>query len=111
MEDFELELKKGFLEEIAQSITDVEQCFLDLENGSGNAETLNKIFRLAHNIKGGSKAVGFNELGAFTHTFESFILRVKNGELKPTPKVVSLMLPVNDHVRFKCGCRLQRSHQ
>lgn len=98
MDDFEKELKLGFLDEAAQAVDDVEQCFLALETNPSDAENLNKIFRLAHNLKGSSKAVGFDEFGAFTHQFESFILKIKNGELKATPKSVSLLLRANDHV-------------
>lgn len=98
MQDFEKELKMGFLEEAAQAVADVEQCFLALESDPGNIDNLNKIFRLAHNLKGSSKAVGFDDFGAFTHQFESLILRVKNQELKTTPQVVNLLLQANDHV-------------
>jgi len=98
VDDFEKELKIGFLEEAAQAIADVEQCFLALESDPDNVENLNKIFRLAHNLKGSSKAVGFDEFGHFTHEFETFILRVKNGELKASAAVVNLLLRANDHV-------------
>lgn len=99
MEDFEKELKIGFLEEADQSLSDVEQCFLALETGSSDAENLNKIFRLAHNLKGSSKAVGFAEMGDFTHEFETFILRIKNGELAADSASVSLLLRCNDFLR------------
>lgn len=98
MEDFERELKVGFLDEAAQSVADVEQCFLSLETDPNNSDNLNKIFRLAHNLKGSSKAVGFDQFGAFTHEFETFILKVKNGELPATPPVVNLLLRANDFV-------------
>lgn len=98
MDDFERELKVSFLDEASTAITDTEQCFLALEANPEDAENLNKIFRLAHNLKGSSKAVGFDEFGAFTHEFESFILKVKNGQLKASAKVVSLLLELNDHV-------------
>lgn len=99
MEDFEKELKIGFLEEADQSLSDVEQCFLALETGSSDAENLNKIFRLAHNLKGSSKAVGFAEMGDFTHEFETFILRIKNGEIPADSSSVSLLLRCNDFLR------------
>lgn len=98
MDDFERELKIGFLEEAEAGLTDTEQCFLSLEINPGDIENLNKIFRLAHNLKGSSKAVGFAEMGDFTHEFETFILKVKNGELKATPLVVDLLLRCNDHL-------------
>jgi len=99
MDDFELELKQGFLEEASQGINDVEQCFLDLEINPSNIETINKIFRLAHNLKGSSRAVGFDHMGDFTHAFESFILRIKNQELSVNQKVISLLLKANDHLK------------
>jgi len=98
VDDFERELKIGFLEEAKQATADVEQCFLDLESNPDDDETINKIFRLAHNLKGSSRAVGFIELGEFTHEFESFILKIKNKELKATPKVINILLQGNDHV-------------
>ncbi len=98
MDDFEKELKVGFLAEAKQAATDVEQCFLDLESNPEDVENLNKIFRLAHNLKGSSKAVGFNELGEFTHEFESFILKIKNKEIAPSAEVINLLLQANDHV-------------
>lgn len=99
MDDFEKELKIGFLDEADQSLADTEQCFLLLETNASDAENLNKIFRLAHNLKGSSKAVGFDRMGAFTHEFETFILKIKNQELAATPKVVSLLLRCNDFLR------------
>ncbi len=98
--DFETELKLSFLDEASQSLTDVEQCFLDLENNPSDSDTLNKIFRLAHNLKGSSKAVGFDEFGAFTHEFESFILKIKKGELICNAEVMNILLQTNDHVKM-----------
>lgn len=98
MDDFERELKIGFLEEATAGLADAEQCFLELENNPSDMDNLNKIFRLAHNLKGSSKAVGFAEMGDFTHEFETFILMIKNGQLKPTSAIVGLLLNCNDHL-------------
>lgn len=99
MDDFERELKLGFLDEAEQSINDVEQSFLSLESDPDNKEHITNIFRLAHNLKGSSKAVGFDQLGQFTHEFETFVLRVKDGELKISKAVVSLLLKTTDFVK------------
>lgn len=99
MDDFEKELKLGFLDEAEQSIADVEQSFLSLETDPDNKENINNIFRLAHNLKGSSKAVGFDQLGQFTHEFETFVLKVKNEELKVSASVVSLLLKTTDFIK------------
>lgn len=99
MDDFEKELKSGFLEEATQLLSDVEQCFLSLEGNPDDPAILDKIFRLAHNLKGSSKAVGFNDLGAFTHEFESFLLKLKNGAIPVDSDSVNLLLRGNDLIR------------
>ncbi len=106
MDDFERELKVGFLEEASQLLVDVEQCFLSLETSPNDPATLDKIFRLAHNLKGSSKAVGFDALGAFTHEFETFLLKLKNGAVAVDSRSVSLLLKCNDRIR-DCVDRLK----
>jgi two-component system chemotaxis sensor kinase CheA len=96
MDDFEIELRQGFLEEAEQLLADVEQCFLSLETNPGDGPTLDKIFRLAHNLKGSAKAVGFEDVGVFAHKFESFLLKIKSGEIPGNSTVVSLCLSCND---------------
>ena len=99
MDSFEQELKAGFLEEATQLLTEAEQCFLLLESNPGDITTLEKIFRIAHNIKGSSKAVGFDALGAFTHEFESFMLKCKSGIIPILPSTITLLLKCNDHIK------------
>jgi len=99
MDDFEKELKIGFLQEAQQLLTDTEQCFLSLETSPDDKTLLEQIFRLAHNLKGSSKAVGFDAMGAFTHEFESLLLKIKNGELALTSPCQNLLLRCNDHLK------------
>lgn len=99
MDDFEKELKQGFLEEAGQAIDDVEQAFLSLESNPDDRAVLDKIFRLAHNLKGSSRAVGFDAMGKFTHDFESLLLKVKEGQLKASPEIINLLLRCNDHLK------------
>jgi|GEM_PF-2333884 len=100
MDDFEKELKTGFLDEASQLLTDAEGCFLGLEKNPNDPETLEKIFRLAHNLKGGSRAVGFMGMADFTHDLESLILKVKKNELKATPETITVLLQSCDQLRL-----------
>jgi two-component system chemotaxis sensor kinase CheA len=99
MDSFEQELRMGFFEEAGQLLADAEQCFLALEQSQDDPTILDQLFRIAHNIKGSSRAVGFEALGAFMHEFESFMLKCKNGQYKTTPLTISLLLKCNDHIR------------
>lgn len=98
MDDFEVELKQGFLDEASSALADVEQSFLVLESQPDDPSVIDKIFRLAHNLKGSSRAVGFDEMGTFTHQFESLLLKIKNKEIQPVPTVINLLLRCTDHL-------------
>ena len=98
MDDFELELKQDFLEESVDLLSDAESTFLDLESNRDDPELLNKIFRLAHNLKGTSKAVGFDQVAEVTHIAENLILKLKEGELEVTDNVVTILLEFKDKI-------------
>jgi two-component system, chemotaxis family, sensor kinase CheA len=100
MDEFELELKKDFIEEAIQLLDDSEQAFLDLEGDKENPSLMDKIFRLAHNLKGTSRAVGFGNVAEFTHEMENLILKLKNKEIPVTDEVVTVLLESNDHIRL-----------
>jgi two-component system chemotaxis sensor kinase CheA len=98
MDDFEKEVKLDFLAEAIQLLGDSEKAFLALESDKNNTSLMNEIFRLAHNLKGTSRAVGFGDVAEFTHEMENLILKLKEGHLEITDQIVSLLLECNDHV-------------
>lgn len=98
MDSFELEIKTDFLNEAKELLTNTEQCFLILEKSPDDFENLNQIFRLAHNLKGSSGAVGFAGLSDFTHKLENLLIAVKEHKVKLTPAVVDLLLRTNDYL-------------
>lgn len=98
MDEFEKEVKTDFLFEATQLLNDAEQAFLALEGNKNDPELMNEIFRLAHNLKGTSRAVGFGDVAEFTHEWENLILKIKEGKIEITDSIVSLLLECNDHV-------------
>jgi two-component system chemotaxis sensor kinase CheA len=97
--DFELELKQTFLEEATQLLDDVEQCFLTLESNPSDAGMIERIFRLAHNLKGSAKAVGFKDINEVAHEFENLLLKLKSGAVASSPEIISVMLKTVDWLR------------
>src|SRR5262249_50340665 len=72
---------QGFLDEAGDLLSDFEAALLDLEVDPGNVETLNRIFRSAHTIKGNSAMLGMDGVAGFTHCFEDLLgkLRKRGG--------------------------------
>lgn len=98
MEDFEIELKRDFLEESEDLLVQAESAFLRLEEERNSPELLNEIFRVAHNLKGTSKAVGFDQMAELTHVAENLILKLKEGQLEVSDGIVSGLLEFKDMV-------------
>jgi two-component system chemotaxis sensor kinase CheA len=99
MDDFEREIKFSFIEEALQMLHDVEEAYLQLEVNPSDSRIIDQIFRVAHNIKGSAKAVGFENVGAFSHKFENLLLKIKINEVNSSSELVSLLLKCNDYLK------------
>jgi two-component system, chemotaxis family, sensor kinase CheA len=98
LDDFELEIKKEFLNEALMNLEEVEGSFMELESASDTKPLLDKIFRLAHNLKGGSRAVGFGDVAEFTHQLESLVLKIQKDEIGLCSELITTLLQSNDRL-------------
>lgn len=100
--DFENEIKLEFLTECEELLADAENAFLRLEHERDNDDLINEIFRLAHNLKGSSRAVGFEQMADLTHAAETFVLKIKDKEIQINDNVVSALLNFKDLISEMC---------
>lgn len=98
MDDFDLEIKKEFINEALVNLEEAEGSFMELENSSDKKTLLDKIFRLAHNLKGGSRAVGFGDVAEFTHQLENLVQKIQKGGVELNSDVVTVLLRSNDRL-------------
>lgn len=99
MDEFEIEIKKDFLNEAKDLLDSTEQSFLELERDPENKSLVEAIFRFAHNLKGSSRAVGFGQIAELTHVAENLVLGLKEGRIPVTSHIVSILLDFNDKAR------------
>lgn len=78
MEQFEWELKTGFLSDATDLMSQMDEC-LNLHDGGDQLSEadLNLIFRLVHTLKGNSNACGMEPLGKVAHHFEDALILVR----------------------------------
>lgn len=86
------ELTQVFLEESEEEIRELETGLIRLEEEGEDDDTINRVFRAAHTIKGSAGLVGFEPVSNFTHTIENILDRIRNHELKITKKLISHLL-------------------
>jgi len=92
-----IETFKTELQEQSQTITNG---LLTLEqNNISNTQrdqTINEIFRAAHNIKGTSRSLGIENIGDITHHLESIFSGFKQKTLSVSPPIIDLCLEAVD---------------
>lgn len=94
--EFEKELKRECLLEASEMLEETESLFLKLEKSPKDEDLLNKIFRLAHTIKGSGYAAGFNRLAEFAHVFETLLAKLRTGEKTLNKDMMNTILKAND---------------
>lgn len=98
-EDFLIQIQKEFLEEATFFLSDCEESYLKLEEPESRTEEINKIFRLAHTLKGAGAAVGFADLSAFAHKVEDYLTLLKANTDAIDTEVISLLLQCGDKLK------------
>ncbi|MBV7272270.1 chemotaxis protein CheA [Clostridium thailandense] len=83
-----------FLEESMDNLQTLNDSLLQLEQEPDDIDKLNEIFRVAHTIKGMAATMGFNEMAELTHKMEDVLSEFREGHLRVTQKVVTVL--------FKC---------
>lgn len=89
----------AFRIEAGELLEQVEQGLLDLGHRLDDMNLVNAVFRGLHTLKGSGAMFGFDALAAFTHHCESAFDRVRKGDVRATPDLVSVILSAADHMR------------
>jgi two-component system chemotaxis sensor kinase CheA len=89
MNEFE-QFKATYFQECADLLGETEENLALLDQGARDGDILHAIFRAVHSIKGGAGAFGFDDLVAFTHSFETLLDLLRENKIEATADVVAL---------------------
>jgi two-component system chemotaxis sensor kinase CheA len=98
MDEFQ-EILQDFLVEAFELIEQLDQDLVELESNPDDLDLLNRIFRVAHTIKGSSSFLNFDVLTELTHHMEDVLNKARKEELKVTPEVMDVVLPSIDMMK------------
>lgn len=93
------ELIGDFVAESTEHLSTVEADLLSLEEGSGDDETVNNIFRCVHSVKGVASFLGLDTIQELAHTLESTLDLVRKQRLEPTGELTSVLLAAIDELK------------
>jgi len=92
-------LIQEFLVESSELVDQAVQDLVVLETAPADPETLNRIFRALHTIKGTSGFLGFEEMVRLSHRAEDVLNDLRKGTYVAGPHIVDLLLKVVDVLR------------
>ncbi len=92
------ELINDFLDEAFSLLENLEESLLNLEKDLTNKNGIDTVFRVAHTIKGGAGAVGFNDVTRLTHIMEDVLDLVRTNKYLFTNDDITLLLEVKDEL-------------
>jgi len=88
-----------FFEESFEGLDIMETGLLDMDPGTVDSDTINRIFRAAHSIKGGAGTFGFMHISEFTHIMETLLDEQRDGRRDVTQEAINTLLASVDVLR------------
>ncbi|MDO5622027.1 MAG: chemotaxis protein CheA [Paracoccus sp. (in: a-proteobacteria)] len=90
MTDPMAEIRASFFIECEELLESLQDALTILQDGEGDDETINVVFRAVHSIKGGAGAFGLDALVGFAHRFETVLDALRAGKLALSDQVTAL---------------------
>lgn len=85
------EYKDMFLSEAREHLDDLNNLLVILEKTHDDKDTINKIFRNFHTLKGNSATMGYEVFSKLAHRLEDLLDLVRNGKMNVDEKVMDVL--------------------
>ena len=92
-------IKEVFLNEARELLSNIESDLVLFEAG-GDTETLNRIFRYFHTLKGSAAIAGFENVSELTHSIENLLDRLRSGTLEVDQHLIDIFLGCLDWAKM-----------
>jgi two-component system chemotaxis sensor kinase CheA len=97
------EILEEFFTEAEESLDQLEQDLIQLEDladgGETDSETVDRLFRVLHTLKGGAGFLGLEKMAKLAHAGENLLDEVRGGSVDVTKPVMDALLATNDALR------------
>ncbi|MHC1744388.1 MAG: chemotaxis protein CheW [Syntrophobacteraceae bacterium] len=99
--DMQDDLIRDFVAEAREHLADIEMDLLTIEEAGADIdeELVNKVFRAAHSIKGGSSFFGLTKIKELAHKAETVLDMVRSRQMVPNPEITNILLAAFDRLR------------
>lgn len=89
-----------YLQEAQDLLAEIETATLALSQDGSDGESVHRIFRAFHTIKGAGAMVGYDKVAAFAHHVESLLDQVREHTVAVSERLCGVILASADHLKL-----------
>jgi two-component system chemotaxis sensor kinase CheA len=95
------QILQEFINESREHLATIESDLLTIEDGGADVDEqlVNKVFRAAHSIKGGSAFFGLNQVKELAHKAETVLDMLRARKMTPNAEITNVLLAAFDKLR------------
>ena len=92
------DITESFVSEVKELVDSSRKDIIALKSSKNDSETLTRLLRSLHTIKGNARMLGFPTIEKLAHAVEDIYKSVKDGQVKNTDRLVRLVFAVDDKI-------------
>ena len=92
------DITESFVSEVKELVDSSRKDIIALKSSKNDSETLTRLLRSLHTIKGNARMLGFPTIEKLAHAVEDIYKSVKDGQIKNTDRLVRLVFAVDDKI-------------
>jgi len=83
--------KDIYISDMREHLSNMDRCFVDLEQDPKNTDHINEIFRAAHTIKGNSATMEYHKVAGLAHDMENLLDKIRNKEMTIDKEIMDVL--------------------
>ena len=92
------DITESYVSEVKELLESSKKDIITLKSSQNDNETMTRLLRNLHTIKGNSRMLGFATIEKLAHAVEDIYKSVKDGQVKNSDRLVRLVFAVSDKI-------------
>ena len=92
------DITESYVSEVKELLESSKKDIITLKSSQNDSETMTRLLRNLHTIKGNSRMLGFATIEKLSHAVEDIYKSVKDGQVKNSDRLVRLVFAVADKI-------------
>jgi len=98
--ELDAEILSYFIPEAEEYLSTIDELILALRSKRDSEDSIYRLFRAAHTLKGSAYTVGYQVIGDVTHPMEDYLVKVHEKHLPLSHDILELMAKAAELIRF-----------